>query len=774
MHIPRNALTVITGVSGSGKSSLAFDTLYAEGQRRYLEHLSPDLRKLAGQLPKADVDGIFGLTPTVAISQHHQSHYHLATVASHVGIYEALTILYARIGQQYSPHAAEPLSRYSIPEMVELLMRRFEPGSRLQLLAPAPNASIEELLKRGFIRARMGGVPFDLDGEAPKKTGELEVVVDRIVMDEAIRDRLSSSIETCLELSNGILRVQEGKEGPIHQFSQMFLCPVTGERYLPLRPRDLNFQSPSGACSHCNGRGTVEGEPCPQCRGARVNEQARLCKINSNPIHELHQLPVKQLKEEVLSWRFEGGAQAIFQELLPALDSRLTFLIEAGLGYLPLNRAMSDLSTGEAQRVQLTALLGTGLSGITYVLDEPSLGLHPLDMQRLSDQLRALVNADNTVIVVEHARPLIEAADHVVEIGPGAGERGGHLLFTGSPEAILSHPETATGAWLSGELEPLEAKRRTRSKEWITLKAIKSRNVALDAIKLPLGRLVVLCGVSGSGKSALLNWLADALQEDLQAGGTAHLEGHVDIQRMVLSDQRTAGRSNRSMPATYVGIMTPLRKLFSQTRLAQARGYDMGRFSLNRKGGRCDGCDGIGQIQVALDLVPDIEMPCELCNGLRYNYETLQVHWAGYSIADILAMTPPEALRLFKDHPTIETPLSLMCELGLDYLALGQHASTLSGGELQRLKLVADLATRSTARTLYLLDEPASGLHAQDLLKLMRIFQKLVDAGHSVVISEHRPEVIQAADWIVELGPEAGPAGGNVIFQGTASQYFKR
>jgi excinuclease ABC subunit A len=899
LSLPKQAITVLTGVSGSGKSSLAFDTLFAEGQRRYLEYLSSQARTWIKQMAKPNVDLIEGLSPTLAVGQGRFELFSRGTVATYTDIYDFLALLYANIGEQHSPVTGKRLIRYSRQEIIHLILKEYPIGTKLQLLAPIKlhreNAyqAITRLQQMGFIRLKIQEEEWTSEMPLPplESITQLDVVVDRLEMKEEIRERLAPSVETALDLSQGILKVQEGRTGPIRYFTEIYVCPETSHAFAPLEPVDFNFNSPRGACPICQGLGgqeavnrdllfddqqstlleqvrlildhiprrimtsfqeiiqlyakkngiqeettlqeipsplleeflygssqvfeistIVQGESqylkttwqglipflnrllqdrkskgslselpfvewkvCPACQGARLKPESLACLIQGKNIDTLCEQTVSQLLKEIQSWNFGGKEALIAKEILPDIQTRLHFLEQVGLGYLELNRQGKTLSDGEAQRIQLASQIGAKLSGLIYILDEPSLGLHRQDIQYLQQVIQELKQLGNTIVLVEHERGLISQADHIVELGPGAGEHGGHITFQGTFSQLLKDTHSLTGQWLSGRKTFPKPPRRKPKQGWLQVKNVSLHNIHHLSLKIPLGCLVGFCGVSGSGKSTLaLDLIGNAMHQYLtHHTSPPFLEGYESIQRLVMGQKLTERFSARSIPATYVDIMTPLRQLFAETRLAKARGYTASRFSLNKRGGRCEACEGLGELRVNMQLMPDLFIPCDVCQGARYNYETLQVTWENRNIAEVLALSVDEALSFFRYIPSLTPTLELMQELGLGYLTLGQHFHTLSGGEIQRLKLVADLISKSQLPTLYILDEPSAGLHFEDVQKLMMILQRLVDKGHSIFVIEHHLGLLQQADWLIELGPEGGPQGGKLIFEGTAQQLAK-
>lgn len=899
LSLPKQAITVLTGVSGSGKSSLAFDTLFAEGQRRYLEYLSSQSRTWIKQMARPDVDLIEGLSPTLAVGQGRYELFPRGTVATYTDIYDFLALLYANIGEQHSPITGKRLIKYSRQEIIHLILKDYSSGTKIQLLAPIKfhhdnaHQAIARLQHMGFIRLKIQDKEWTSEMPLPplESISQLDVVVDRLEMKEGIRERLAASVETALDLSQGILKVQEGRTGPICYLTEIYVCPETSHTFAPLEPVDFNFNSPRGACPICHGQGgqeevdsdllfedrlsflveqvrqildqlpkkivasfqpllqlfldrysiqeesciqdispkvleqflygssqvfefstMVQGDlqhlkttwqgfipflnrllqekklkgslstlpfitwkPCSACGGMRLKPESLACLVQGKNIYALCQTTVSQLLADIQTWKFSNQEALIVKEILPAIETRLRFLQQVGLGYLELNRQGKTLSDGEAQRIQLASQIGAKLSGLIYILDEPSLGLHRQDIQYLQQVIQELKQIGNTIILVEHERGLISQADYVVELGPGAGQQGGSVTFQGTYPQLLKDETSVTGQWLSGRKTFSKPPRRKIKQGCLEVQDVSLHNLHHFSANIPLGCLVGLCGVSGSGKSTLaLDLIGSALQHYL-----AHhtpipfLKGYESIQRLVMGQKLAERFSARSIPATYVDIMTPLRQLFAETRLAKARGYTASRFSLNKRGGRCEACEGLGELRVNMQLMPDLFIPCDVCQGLRYNYETLQVAWENRNIAEILSLSVDEAVKFFRYIPSLAPTLELMQELGLGYLTLGQPFHTLSGGEIQRLKLVADLITKTPATTLYILDEPSAGLHFEDIQKLTAILHRLVDKGHSIFVIEHHLDLLQQADWLMELGPGGGPQGGKLIFHGTPQQLIK-
>lgn len=895
LDLPKYSIVAIVGVSGSGKSSLVFDTLFAEGQRRYLEYLSPQARSWIKQMPKPDIDLIEGLSPTLAIGHDQQALYSRGTVATYTDIYDFLSLLYTNIGEQHSPATGKKLVRYSRQEIVDLILKDYPLHTRIQLLAPVKfqkeggQATLQKLQQLGFIRMKINGLDWTLEDPLPEWeiVNQMDVVVDRLEIKEGIRERLGLSIETAMDLSQGILKVQEGKEGSTRYFTEIYVCPETNHSFAPLGISDFNFNSPHGACPVCQGQGgqaqvqedlllwdiqqpiveqieqlldylprkqarlsklvwnayveskkipenlpinqisasllqqilhgssqkllistTVDEEIkgmetswkglipilnqalhekkpknelselpfvnwniCSSCHGYRLKPESLACLIHGKGIHQLCALTVVDLLDEIERWFFEGKRAVVAEEIMPHIRTRLQFLKQVGLGYLELNREGNTLSDGEIQRIQLASQIGAKLSGILYILDEPSLGLHRQDIQHLHGVIQELKNLGNSVIIVEHEKSLIKQADYIVEIGPGAGVHGGYITFQGNYNDLLQDSRSLTGQWLSGRLNfPLPQKRKIK-KEKLKIHHANLHNLQNISLEIPLNCLVGFCGVSGSGKSTLVQEvIGEEVHKVLLSGSSSIVQGLGKIKRLVLSHKQNSSFSSRSIPATFIDVMTPLRNLFAETRLAKARGYTASRFSLNKRGGRCEACEGLGQVRVTMQFMPDIFIPCDVCQGLRYNYETLQITWENLNIAQTLNLSVEEAYEVFKYIPSIADKLLLLKDLGLEYLTLGQPFNTLSGGEIQRLRLVADLASVSLEPTLYILDEPSSGLHFQDISKLVQILHRLIDQGHSVFVVEHHLSILQQADWLIELGPGGGPQGGLVIFEGTVDQ----
>jgi excinuclease ABC subunit A len=808
LEIPRNQLVVITGVSGSGKSSLAFDTLYAEGRRRYVESLSAYARQFLDQRAKPDVDAIEGLSPAIAIEQRGTTTSPRSTVGTVTEIADYLRLLYARVGTPYCLECGRAIVRHSVPQIVDQVLDLPE-GSRVQALAPIKlrqagnlKSVLQELRKAGFVRVRINGVLSELGEELalPRQMpSSFDLVVDRLVVRSGIARRLADSLETALRYGHDVVRILIGEDEE-RLFTQRLVCPACGFAYPELTPAFFSPNSPEGACPACSGLGvqtskrrgkgkpgdahrTAEGDEaptetfiCPVCQGTRLRSESRGVRIQDQDIAQVSALSINAAYEFCRALSFPGRQAQIAQPLRQEILARLRFLLDVGLDYLTLDRPAVTLSGGEAQRIRLATQIGAGLSGVLYVLDEPSIGLHQRDTARLLTALQHLRDQGNSVVVVEHDRETILAADHVIDLGPGAGEHGGELLATGTPREVMQAAASLTGRYLRGESAvPLPAHRR-RAGQWLTLADVSLHNLKNITASIPLGTLTCVTGISGSGKSTLIMDVLSPVLSRLLArkNSVTHRPGRVSgweqLDKIISVDQAPISRTPHSNPATYVGLFNPLRDLFAQLPEARVRGYGPERFSFNVKGGRCEACEGDGVVAVEMHFLPDVYVVCDVCHGTRYTRETLEVQFRGKNIAQVLDLTVNEALEFLGDIPTIRPRLETLRDVGLDYLRLGQPAPTLSGGEAQRLKLAKELSRKTSGRTLFILDEPTTGLHFADISRLLQVLGLLVDAGNSVLVIEHNLDVIKIADYVIDLGPEGGEQGGEVVAAGTPEE----
>ncbi|HDY9445057.1 TPA: excinuclease ABC subunit UvrA [Staphylococcus argenteus] len=898
IELPKNKLIVMTGLSGSGKSSLAFDTIYAEGQRRYVESLSAYARQFLGQMDKPDVDTIEGLSPAISIDQKTTSKNPRSTVATVTEIYDYIRLLYARVGKPYCPNHNIEIESQTVQQMVDRIME-LDTRTKIQLLAPvishrkgSHKKLIEDIGKKGYVRLRIDGDIVDVN-EVPaldkNKNHTIEVVVDRLVVKEGIETRLADSIETALELAEGQLTV-DVIDGEDLKFSENHACPICGFSIGELEPRMFSFNSPFGACPTCDGLGqklTVDvdlvvpdkdktlnegaiepwiptssdfyptllkrvcevykinmdkpfkkltdrqrdillygsGEkeieftftqrqggtrkrtmvfegvvpnisrrfhespseytremmskymtelPCETCHGQRLSREALSVYVGGLNIGEVVEYSISQALNYYENINLSEQDQAIANQILKEIISRLTFLNNVGLEYLTLNRASGTLSGGEAQRIRLATQIGSRLTGVLYVLDEPSIGLHQRDNDRLINTLKEMRDLGNTLIVVEHDDDTMRAADYLVDIGPGAGEHGGQIVSSGTPQKVMKDKKSLTGQYLSGKKRiEVPEYRRPASDRKISIRGARSNNLKGVDVDIPLSIMTVVTGVSGSGKSSLVNEvlyksLAQKINKSkVKPGLYDNIEGIDQLDKIIDIDQSPIGRTPRSNPATYTGVFDDIRDVFAQTNEAKIRGYQKGRFSFNVKGGRCEACKGDGIIKIEMHFLPDVYVPCEVCDGKRYNRETLEVTYKGKNIADILEMTVEEATQFFENIPKINRKLQTLVDVGLGYVTLGQQATTLSGGEAQRVKLASELHKRSTGRSIYILDEPTTGLHVDDISRLLKVLNRLVENGDTVVIIEHNLDVIKTADYIIDLGPEGGNGGGTIVATGT-------
>ena len=903
VEIPRDKLVVFTGLSGSGKSSLAFDTIYAEGQRRYVESLSSYARQFLGQMEKPQVDYIEGLSPAISIDQKTTSKNPRSTVGTVTEIYDYLRLLYARIGIPHCPVCGREISRQTVDDIVDSVLELPE-GTRIQVMAPIARGKkgqfvkeLESAKKDGYVRVRVDGIIYDLSEKIEldkNKKHNIEIVVDRLVVKESIRSRLADSIETATGLSDGILLV-DVIDGEEKLYSLDYACPEHGVSIEELEPRMFSFNNPFGACPTCTGLGTqlkvdpelvipnksvslldgaicasgwnnvrgdgisrmyfealskkyhfslrdpveklskevmdvilygTKGEklelqydqprgkgvlyqafegiipnlerryketqsdgvreelescmsecPCPACGGKRLRRESLAVTVGGLSISDYCEKSVVDALDFVDQLTLTEQQMRIGERILKEIKNRLGFLRSVGLEYLTLSRASATLSGGEAQRIRLATQIGSSLMGVLYILDEPSIGLHQRDNDKLLATLKRLRDLGNTLIVVEHDEDTMRAADYLIDIGPGAGAHGGQVVACGTPQEVMANPNSLTGQYLSGKKKiEVPKERRKGNGNFLTVRGAQENNLKNLDVSIPLGTFTCVTGVSGSGKSSLVNEIiykklgADLNRMKVHPGRCKAIEGEEFLDKVICIDQSPIGRTPRSNPATYTNLFNDIRDLFASTPDAKARGYAAGRFSFNVRGGRCEACSGDGQLKIEMHFLPDIYVPCEVCKGKRYNRETLEVHYKGKSIADVLEMTVEEALEFFRDLPKLEAKLRTLSEVGLGYIRLGQSSTTLSGGEAQRVKLATELSKRSTGRTIYILDEPTTGLHTDDVKKLLEVLQRLVDAGNTVLVIEHNLDVIKCADYLLDLGPEGGSGGGTLVTCGTPEE----
>jgi excinuclease ABC subunit A len=799
--IPRDRLVVITGLSGSGKSSLAFDTIYAEGQRRYVESLSAYARQFLEQMGKPDVDSIEGLSPAISIEQKSTSHNPRSTVGTVTEIYDYLRLLFARVGRPSCFQCGEEITAQTVQQMVDAIGLLPE-GSKFQLLAPIVRSrkgeyrkELLDMRRAGYVRARIDGRPVDLGEDITldkQKKHSIEIVVDRLVMKqgEAMARRLADSVETSLKLAGGLVGVLTDS-GHISLYSEKLACIRCGVSYPELTPRVFSFNSPHGACPACDGIGYAMTpgssddedftllEPCKVCQGARLRPESLSVKIAKQSIAEVTHLSVRAAADFFSSVKFTERELLIAHRILKEIRERLGFLVNVGLDYLTLDRAAATLSGGEGQRIRLATQIGSGLVGVLYILDEPSIGLHQRDNRRLLQTLLRLRDLGNTVVVVEHDAETMMAADHLLDMGPGAGTHGGQVIAQGTPTDVMGNLDSLTGQYLRGTQMVSLPRRERKAKGLLSIVGAKKHNLKGMTAKVPLGLLTCVTGVSGSGKSTLvLEVLFHSLSQLLyhkkpKIDGCKELLGADALDKVIDIDQSPIGRTPRSNPATYTGLFGFIRDLYSNLPESRVRGYKPGRYSFNVKGGRCEACQGDGLIKIEMHFLPDVYVTCEVCKGQRYNRETMEIHHKGKSIADVLNMTVDDAVEFFEHIPFIKRKLDTLHDVGLHYVKLGQSATTLSGGEAQRVKLSRELSKRPTGRTMYILDEPTTGLHFADVQRLLDVLDRLVEAGNTVVVIEHNLDVIKNADWVIDLGPEGGDRGGEIVAEGPPKEIAK-
>lgn len=801
--IPRNKITVITGLSGSGKSSLAFDTIFAEGQRRFVESLSTYARNFMEQMKKPEVDSITGLSPAIAIDQKTLSSNPRSTVGTVTEVYDFLRLLYARIGVPLCPTHKIELESQLPAQIVESVLSQ-KKGKKFYVLSPVARGKKGEFLndfqkwqRKGFTRAFVDGEWMDLS--EPKKLNknkahDIDLLVDRLIVDPKMESRLKESINLALSLSGGLVRIEMLEDEVATLYSIHRSCPECGFTTPDLEPRLFSFNSPKGACPTCNGIGNLnvsdeesdigseEGEEvdeyalliCPDCYGTRLNESARNVLIDKKNISDVSDISASLLAQWLKDLKLNTKEKAIGEKIIEQIVGRLTYLDRVGAGYLSLNRTTRTLSGGEAQRIRLASQVGSGLVGVLYVLDEPSIGLHPRDHHRLLEMIQEIRDRGNTILMVEHDEETIRTADHLIDVGPRAGRLGGQILAEGTPEEVFQVPESLTGQYLSGKRTvPVPQQRREGNGHFLKLNKASGNNLKNVDLKIPLGCFVGVTGVSGSGKSTLIidtlyRHLAKELNKaSIQPAPFESFEGIEHLDKVIEINQKPIGRTPRSVPATYVGLFPLIRDLYARLPEAKIRGFKPGHFSFNVKGGRCETCQGAGQIKIEMHFLSNVFVPCESCQTRRYNREILNVKFRGKSIADVLEMTVEEALEFFQNHRLIKRKLETLHEVGLDYITLGQSSTTLSGGEAQRVKLSRELSKRGTGKTLYILDEPTTGLHFEDVRKLVELLQELTSQGNTVLVIEHQMDVIKACDHVIDLGPEGGVGGGEIVAEGS-------
>ncbi len=801
VEIPRDKLVVITGLSGSGKSSLAFDTIYADGQRRYVESLSAYARQFLEQMGKPDVDSIEGLSPAISIEQKSTSHNPRSTVGTVTEIYDYLRLLFARVGRPYCFQCGEEITAQTVQQMVDAIVGLAE-GTKFHILAPIVRGrkgeyrkELLDMRRAGYVRARIDGKLVDLGDDIAldkQKKHTIEIIVDRLVMKagDALMRRLADSVETSLKLAGGLVGVLS-EDGKTLLFSEKLACIRCGVSYPEITPRIFSFNSPHGACPACDGIGYAVTPGCPEqedftqlevcdvCHGARLRPESLSVKIAKQSIAEVTRQSVRAAADFFGTLEFTEREMVIAHRILKEIRERLGFLVNVGLDYLTLDRAAATLSGGEGQRIRLATQIGSGLVGVLYILDEPSIGLHQRDNRRLLQTLLRLRDLGNTVVVVEHDAETMMAADYILDMGPGAGSHGGYIIAQGTPKQVMGDPNSLTGQYLRGVQTVSVPQRKRKPKGFLSVVDAWKHNLKNVTVKIPLGMLTCVTGVSGSGKSTLvLEVLFHSLSQLLyhkkpKIDGCKDLHGVLALDKVIDIDQSPIGRTPRSNPATYTGLFGYIRDLYSNLPESRVRGYKPGRYSFNVKGGRCEACQGDGLIKIEMHFLPDVYVTCEVCKGQRYNRETMEILHKGKSIADVLNMTVDDALEFFEHIPLIKAKLQTLHDVGLHYVKLGQSATTLSGGEAQRVKLSRELSKRATGRTLYILDEPTTGLHFADVQRLLDVLDRLVETGNTVLVIEHNLDVIKNADWIIDLGPEGGDRGGEIVAEGPPKDIAK-
>jgi len=790
LKIPRNAITVITGISGSGKSSLAFDTIYAEGNRRYVESMSAYIRQFVDIIKKPDVENIEGLSPSLAINQKTISNNPRSTVGTITEVYDYLRLLYAKVGEPFCHRCGKPISPKT-PDEISNEYCNLNDGTKLTILSPIVRGKkgeysklLQKLLGDGFTKIYIDGKKHELEDEIKidkNKIHTIELLVDKIVVNRTCGPRLSESISLAMKLSGGIVKIQKDDKDS-YIISDKYSCIDCETSYPDIEPRLFSFNSPYGACPNCGGLGLITKDDetshvCKECNGTRLKKEALSIKIDGKSIHDLSCVGMSDLKDVLFKLKIDGNKGIISNKIIKEITERLDFINNVGLGYLTLNRKSNSLSGGEAQRVRLATQLGSGLTGVIYVLDEPSIGLHPSDNQKLLDSLAKLKTKGNTVIIVEHDEDTIRCADHIIDFGPGAGVYGGKIVAQGNLNDILANNKSLTGLYLSSNIKIQVPKERKKAeRKFITIKNVSTNNLKNITASFPVGLMTAVTGISGSGKSSLIIDTLNPCIESLlrknkqQSFPECKIEGIEHLERLVNIDQGPIGQTPRSNPATYTDIFNQIRSLFTQLPDSKVRGYMPGRFSFNVAGGRCNNCEGQGLIKVEMKFMPDVFVTCDACGGAKFNRDTLEIKYKGKSIADVLDMTVEEAMVFFRNIPILHIKLKTLHDVGLGYIKLGQSSVTLSGGEAQRVKLSKELSKRSSGRTLYILDEPTTGLHFDDIKKLINVLHKLRDQGNTIIVIEHNLEVIKTSDYIIDLGPGGGEAGGYIVATGTPEE----